>query len=356
MSTADSSPTPTTIVIQQKESMFGRYGKFLIAALVFAILVIVGMQAAYHSYFNTPGGPQERYYAGSKTATDKVAIISVAGTISEADTFIKEQIDRVKADQNVVAVVLRINSPGGTVTYSDYLHHKLRELATGESREGDAKGKPLPIVVSMGSICASGGYYLASAVGDTENSIFAEPATITGSIGVIIPHYDLSGLLKDWNVVDDSIMSNPLKDLGSLTKPMTEEEREILQTLVDDMLTSFKDKIKEGRPMYKDNPEDLDAIATGQIFTADQAKELKLIDEIGYLEDALARAAELAGKDSTLEDVRCVEYSKPPGAFDAILGSAKAPAAKLDLNTLGEVASPKAYYLHGWVPGVLKNN
>lgn len=344
-------PAPQ-IVVQQKESMLGRYGKFLIAALVFAILVIVGMQAAYNSYFNPPGGPQEKYVDGSRTATDKVAVITVEGVISESDTFVAEQIERVRKDDNVVAVVLRINSPGGTVTYSDYLHHKLRELAEGTNREGEAEGKPLPLVVSMGSVCASGGYYLASAVGDEPDTIYAEPATITGSIGVIIPHYDLSGLMKDWNIKDDSIASHPLKDMGSLTKPMTEEEREIFQELVDAMLADFKAKIKAGRPMFRDNPGDLDAVATGRIFTAKQAVELKLVDKIGFIDEALDKAAKLAGKSK--DDLRCVKYEKAPGALDTLMGTARAPAAgPLGLDAIAELATPQPYFLYTWVPGLL---
>ncbi|WP_425396516.1 signal peptide peptidase SppA [Aeoliella sp.] len=351
MSTADPTPTPPQIVIQQKESLFGRYGKFLIAALVFSILVTISTRLAYNSYLNPSTGPQESYLAGNESAVHKVAVINVTGTISEADTFVMDQIDRVRKDENVVAVVLRINSPGGTVTYSDYLHHKLRQLADGTIRTGKVEGKELPIVVSMGSVCASGGYYLASAVGDTPDSIFAEPATITGSIGVIIPHYDFSGTLEDWNIKDDSIVSHKLKDMGSPTKPMTPEEREIFQTLVDDMLAEFKEKIKDGRPAFKANPEDLDAVATGQVFTAQQAKELGLVDQVDYLDAALARAADLAEKD--MKTVRCVQYKKPPAPLDALFGSVKAPQQPaIDLSSLSELATPKAYYLYAWVPGM----
>ncbi len=352
MSSVDPTPQPSQIVIQQKESLFGRYGKLLIAALLFAIMVIIGMQASYRSYFNPTTGPQEKYLEGSKTASKKIAVINVSGTIAEGDTFVKDQIDRVRKDENVVAAVLRINSPGGTVTYSDYVHHKLRQLATGESREGAVEGKPLPLVVSMGSICASGGYYLASAVGDTPDSIFAEPATITGSIGVIIPHYDLSGLLEAWSIEDDSIASHPLKDMGSLTKPMTDEEREIFQNLVDEMLADFKEKIKAGRPMFRDHPADLDAVATGQVFTAKQALDLKLVDKIGFIEDSLERAAELAG--TSVDKVRCVQYQQAPSAIAALMGTAQAKsrAPSLDIAALLELATPRAYYLCTWLPGV----
>ncbi len=124
----------------------------------------------------------------------------------EGDGFVKRQIDRVRKDAQVKAVVVRIDSPGGTVTGSDYIYHHLKKLREDRS---------LPLVVSMGSIAASGGYYIAMAVGDQEKSIFAEPTTTTGSIGVIVPHYDLSGLMARYDVRDDSISSHPRKQILS---------------------------------------------------------------------------------------------------------------------------------------------
>jgi protease-4 len=358
MSTA-SQPAPPVqqIVIQPRESLFGRFGKLLLVALAIAILFCVGMYNQYHSYTNPTTGPQERLFSGEATAQKKIAIITVAGTIYEGDTFVKQQIDRVRKDPNVVGVVLRINSPGGTVTYSDYLYHHLRQLAEGESREGKLKGEPLPLVVSMGSVCASGGYFLAMAVGDTPNSIFAEPATITGSIGVIIPHYDLSGLLEDWKIKDDSIASHELKDMGALTKPMSDEERALFQNLVDEMLAEFKERVKAGRPRFNDKPEDLDAVATGQIFTANQAKELGLIDDIGFTEKAVERAAELA--KVKLSEVRVVEYRHPPSALGSLLGEAPSTGSRsvhLDMASLVDMATPRAYYLCTWLPAVVSTS
>ena len=135
--------------------------------------------------------------------------MSLEGTIISGDGFIKKQIDQAKEDENVKAVVLRVNSPGGTITGSDYILHQLRELR--EERD-------IPLIVSMGSLCASGGYYASMAVGDTPDSLFAEPTTWTGSIGVVIPHYDLGKLMNDWGIEDNSIVSHRLKTMGSLTR------------------------------------------------------------------------------------------------------------------------------------------
>ena len=131
--------------------------------------------------------------------------------------------------------------------------------------------RKMPIVVSMGSMAASGGYYVSMAVGDAENTIYAEPTTITGSIGVIIPHYDLSGCWRGRNVKDDSIATGPLKQMGSFTKPMTEEDRQALEAILNDRFAGFKEVVTSGRPKFKDDPKALDAVATGQIFTAKQA-------------------------------------------------------------------------------------
>jgi protease-4 len=274
--------------------------------------------------------------------------VSVTGTISEANDFVKRQLDRIRDDQSVKAVVLRINSPGGTVTYSDYLYHHVTKLC------GERK---LPVVVSMGSLCASGGYYIAMAAGDgdgnKEKVLFAEPTTWTGSIGVIIPHYDLSGLLAQWAVEDDSVKSHPLKDMGSPTKSMSDEERAILQALVDSTFGRFKEIVKAGRPQLAANEADLDAVATGQIFTAEQALKLGLVDELGFIEDAIDRAVQLAGKTS--DTVRCVEYKSPPNLVSELIG-VQSRRQSLGVETLLELSTPRAYYICTLLPAVLENS
>ncbi len=133
------------------------------------------------------------------------------------------------------AIVVRVNSPGGTITGSDYMLHHLRKLA---------EDTHIPIVVSMGGLAASGGYYVSMCVGDTPETIFAEPTTWTGSIGVIIPHYNVADLMKKWGIQEDAVASHHLKTMGSIARKMTEEERKIFQQLVDEGFTQFKDVIK----------------------------------------------------------------------------------------------------------------
>ncbi len=342
-------PSPPQIIIQQQQSALGRYGKFLLILLGLAVMSLIGMSASYQSYFSSPGGPQEKYHSLSEVADEKIALIDVSGTLLEADGFIKQQLDQVREDDQVVALVLRIDSPGGTVTASDYLYHHVQELA---------RDRKLPVVVSMGSMCASGGYYIAMTVGNQEKTIFAEPTSWTGSIGVVIPHYDLSGLLASYQVKDDSIASHKNKLMGSPTRELSDEERleerQLFQDLVDRSFARFKEIVRNGRPKFQADDAALDKVATGQIFTAGQALELGLVDEIAFVERAIERAAELAGKSP--KKLRCVKYVKPASPLDSLL-SVKAPATpglSAEVTALLELSVPRAYYLCTLLPAMFE--
>ena len=332
-------PLPTRIILEQG-GRFSRWtSKLAWIGLAICLLVIVSLIGKYQSYLQTYPEIDEKYHSLSKVATDKVAIITIDGTILHNEGFVKWQIDRVREDDHVKAVVVRVDSPGGTVTGSHYIYHHLKKLAAE---------KEIPLVVSMGGIAASGGYYVAMAVGDEPNTIFAEPTTWTGSIGVIIPHYDLSGLLGKLDVKDDSITSHRLKDILSPTKEMTEEEREILQDLVNESFNDFVDIVKSGRPNLTD--EKLSEVATGQVFTAKQAQHHGLVDRLGFIEDAIDRSIELAGLDK--EQVRAVKYTKPKGLFEEMVFGGVAQGGRLDLATFLDLTAPRAYYLCSWLPSL----
>ena len=253
----------------------------------------------------------------------------------------KREIERAAKDDSVKAVVLRVDSPGGTVSGSDYIYHHLTKLAEKK-----------PIVVSMGSVAASGGYYVSMAVGSNPNTIFAEPTTWTGSIGVIIPHYDATGLMEKVGIKSDSIASHPLKGMGSFMKPMSAQERKILQSLVGESFARFKDIVKHGRPKFEKDPAALDRLATGQVYTAEQAAQSGLIDKVGWIEDAVDRAIELAQLPA--EDVRVVEYKREFSLMDLFMGG-QSHAPGLDLSALLEMATPRSYYLWSWMPPELSS-
>lgn len=337
---------PQQIVIQQAPRT-GRFGKWIVMGLIGTAIVIMAMVSGYRSYYVPRDMPEEKYHSLDKYAGNKIAIIEVKGPIyDEADGYVKKQIDLVREDPSVVGVVVRIDSPGGTVTGSDYVYHHLRQLV--ETRK-------IPLVVSMGSVCASGGYYVAMAVGNQPKSIFAEPTTWTGSIGVIIPHFDLSGALGALEIKDDSIATGPYKQMGTPTREMTDEERELLQGLVDDSFSRFKDIIRSGRPAFKSDAAALEKVATGQIFTANQALEHGLVDQIGFVEAAVARAVDLA--DLEPKDVRCVRYEEQPSLFDGLAGANATVTGRggVDLGAILDLMTPRAYYMWTWLPSALKN-
>ncbi len=318
--------------IRRWTAWLGWVGFFICLAVLF------GMFARFQDYFDSTGGIQERFHSRSKTATDKIAVINVRGLISSGEGYVKKQIDRVRKDEGVKAVVLRVDSPGGTITGSDYIYHHLKKLK--EDRE-------FPIVVSMGSMAASGGYYVAMAVGDDPQTIYAEPTTTTGSIGVIIPHYDVSGLLERFDVKDDSIVSHPRKQMLSMTRPISDADRLVLEEYLQEAFTRFKDVVKSGRPALREAPEKLNELATGEIFTANQAKEHGLVDEVGFIEDAIDRAIAMAKLDK--DNVRVVTYRAPLTLMDALTAT-RAADAQFDVNSLLELSVPKAYYLVTSVP------
>ena len=241
----------------------------------------------------------------------KIVLINIEGSIvggrsgfglfgleSGADD-IAEQIKRAGEDSSVKAIILRINSPGGSAAASQELHeevHKARE-----------NGKI--VVASMSDVAASGGYYVACGA----DKIVANPGTITGSIGVIFSQLQYSELLEKYGVRSNVIKSGKYKDLGSPLRNMTEEERQILQEMIDDIYSQFVHAVAEGRQM---NESEVLELADGRIFTGRQAKELGLVDELGNFQDAVdlaAGLAELKGKP------KVVEYGKK-SPFESFFG------------------------------------
>ncbi|MBR0238393.1 MAG: signal peptide peptidase SppA [Thermoguttaceae bacterium] len=276
----------------------------------------------------------EKFYSGDKTGSDKIAIIIITGTIDEGEDY-KDYIDKAMKDDDVKGVILRVDSPGGTVTGSDYILNRLNQLR-----------KKKPIVVSMGSMACSGGYYVSMCVGNEKDSIFIEPTGWTGSIGVIISRYDASELFnKKLGVFEDPITSGRNKAMGSPLRPLNEEQRKIFQDLVDDSFIRFKDIVKAGRPRFAENPKELDDLATGQVYSANQALELGLVDKIGFLDDAIEQICKKV--HISPDDAQVVKYGKEASFSDLFsLKQGEKPGVVEDVKkVINKAASPKAYYL-----------
>ena len=276
---------------------------------------------------------------------DKVLLLSISGMISEGKdgglldrdddlvARIKEELTLAAEDEHIKALLLRINSPGGTVTASDILYHEI--MAFKEKRK-------IPVVAVIMDLGASGGYYLAVA-GDR---IIAHPTSVTGSVGVIMLRVSAEGLLQKIGVDASAIKSGAKKDIGSPFRPMTEDERAIFQTMINGFFSRFLDVVSKGRSLP---PDQLKAISDGRVLTGPQALQLGLVDQVGYLDDGIAAAKKLAG----LSEARVVMYARPDayrnniysltgdsGSFESL--------ARLNVMNLVRGASPQFLYL--WMP------
>lgn len=240
----------------------------------------------------------------------KVAVLELVGTISDASETgfqasggvrkLLDDLAEVRENPEYVALVLRINSPGGSAAASQEIHRAISKV-----REA---GKPA--VVSMGDIAASGGFYAAVAA----DEIFANPSTITGSIGVLAQYLDASELAERFGVRIETIKTGPYKDIGNPTEPLTEEQRRLIQAVVDDSLDQFVAAVSEGRGL---DEAFVRRIADGRVLTGNQALELGLIDAFGGLEEAIARAWELAGFEG---EPRVARFVEPKPWFARYLG------------------------------------
>lgn len=205
---------------------------------------------------------------------ERVAVIPVSGLISDSEPTI-EQLKKFVKDDSVKAIVLRINSPGGGVAPSQEIYEEVKK----------ARAKK-PILASMGALAASGGYYIACAT----QRVYANPGTITGSIGVVMPFMNVKDLVEKIGLKGMTVKSGVFKDIGSPMRDMTPQERDLLQGVVDNVHLQFVNAVADGRSLDR---EDVLRIADGRIFTGEQAKGLGLVDVLGDLEDAISDAGKL---------------------------------------------------------------
>ena len=248
---------------------------------------------------------------------DKVAVLKIEDVIIDDQDYL-ESLSKIKEDKQVKAVVVRIDSPGGAVGPSQEIYSELRKL-----------NKDMPVIASIGSVGASGGYYIACAA----RKIFANPGTITGSIGVVAEFASYEKLLE-WAKVDvEVIKSGKYKDVGSPFREMTDEDREYMQGLMNSVYTQFKSAVAESRNL---DMAEVDKIADGKVFTGEQAKQLKLIDETGTINDAIDLAAKMGGIKG---QPNIVYYPKKKSQFLELLQS------KLDIPGITSMPSKYSFGL-----------
>lgn len=256
--------------------------KFVVVVILLALVTIFGINLL-----------------GEKdiTAQKRIAVIKISGPLysSSVESFtgmvkgadeIMRQINLARNDKSVAAVLLRIDSPGGSVTAAEEIAAELEKLK--------AEGKP--VITSMGDMSASAGYWLASCT----DYVYANPSTLTGSLGVYIAWTNVEELYKKIGIRNDLIKSGKFKDILSPDRPMTAEERQMLQKMVDEMYENFVKQIAKGRKMPED---EVRKLADGRVYTGSQAKKLGLVDALGNYYDALdytAKTAGITGKPQTV--------------------------------------------------------
>jgi len=279
---------------------------------------------------------------------DKIAVIEVDGAISNSAgggwfgdgenpvSVFYEKLEKARRD-DVKAVVLRINSPGGSVGASDIMYHSLRQFRR-KSRK--------PVVASIMDVGASGAYYLACGA----DGIMMQPAGITGSIGVIAQVVSFEGTMNKIGMKAATIKSGDMKDMGSPFHDMTEEERAVFEKLITSFYEQFLGVVDEGRKEL--GGEKLRTIADGRVYTADEALANGLVDKIGYPQDAVDWAKEMAG----IERARVVMYSRPAGYKPNIYSSSNADktlsGALINVEVPEWLNSGGAHFLYLWQPGV----
>jgi len=268
----------------------------LILFLLVVLLAVVGL-GRLTTLERAKGRWQETTLFGQG---EKVLLLELKGSIptDKALEDFLSQVRQAREDPGIKAVVLHVDSPGGGVTETEAIHRALKELT-----------REKPLVASLGTVAASGGYYAATAA----REIYTAPTTLTGSIGVIATLPQVQGLLNKLGVEVEVLKEGKFKDMASGLRPLTPEERAILQGYMREAYELFVRRVAEGRGMPV---EKVYRLADGRIYSGKQAVALGLADKEGYLEDAAQRAAQLAG----LEGFRLIRYQKPKGLLGELLG------------------------------------
>ena len=244
---------------------------------------------------------------------------------------VREELKKAKEDDKVKALVLRINTPGGTVTASDVIFRELELFK---------QDKKIPIVAVMMDVAASGGYYIALAA----DTIVAHPTTVTGSIGVVMLSFNAEGLMQKIGVSANTVKSAERKDMGSPFRTMTPEERAIFQSVIDDLYRQFLLKVMEKRKLPETTARTL---GDGRVYTAEQALTNRLIDRVGYMPDAI----ELARQEAAIEKARVVVYHRPRQYRATYYAEAQPlDGGLLSSSALGALTGPGPKFLYLWMP------
>jgi len=287
-----------------------KQNNILILSLIASVFLLFVLLLVISYNFMTNG----RFSISDDSPT--IAVIELIGPIYDSKSIIR-QFKKYGENDDIDAIIFRISSPGGGVSASQEIYEEVRKIRNS--------GKP--ILASLGAVAASGGYYVAIAA----NKIMSNPATVTGSIGVIVGLPNYEGLMNKLGLSYVNITSGPHKDSGSPYRELKKEDREIFQNIVDDLYNQFVEAVSLERNISEDR---IREVADGRIYSGLVAKELGLIDTLGTYEDALKYAVELAGLSGKPRVIK--ERRKQPSIFDLLFGDIQNVLRALEPITLPE--------------------
>lgn len=338
----------------KQQSSFARLIFTTLATVTLGVSLTINLYLlAFSAFVSGRHGPEiEQTVVVEGDPKEKIAVIPVSGMIlsNTAERF-NQLLTAVEKDQNVKAIVVEVDTPGGAVTPSDEIYARILRFRQQFPNR--------PVVITMGGLATSGGYYISCA----GQYVFAQRTTLTGNIGVILPRYNFSKLAKSYGVEEVTVTApaNGFKNAGSSFAPIDEKDNQYLQDLINDAYGSFKSAVTTGRAGKLTGK--IDEIANGKVYTAAEALSLGLVDQLGYATDAYDKAASMA----SLSNKHVVKYNKPAGFLESILGgeskstlpSRAAGAAggggntttingvnvNIDANLLDELNRPRLMYL-----------
>jgi protease-4 len=322
--------------------------RYILCSMFVVLLIVTGCAIVTIPLFPSERGLQERVLEGEGTA--KILLVDISAVISEKEKSkglglgteaslvarIKEELQKAEKDEYVKGIVIKINSPGGTVTATDTIYHELMEF---KRRTGTR------IVACVTGLAVSGGYYVASAA----DEIIAHPTSVTGNIGVIALKFNVDQLLSKVGIQEETVKSADKKDIWSPFRPSTPEERKIIQSVIDTFHDRFVGVVHAGRKALLSKDE-VDKLADGRIFAAEQALAAKLVDKIGYLDDAVK-----AVKGSlNLTEAKVVTYLRP-GSYKGTIYSGLPQRSDTDINLIAVNSDflsliPEVQFMYLWRP------
>lgn len=332
-------PIPHVVHIRAKPGGLWSSLGFILGIMIFAGAFFVGIMFGVFGMIAASSTEamlvEQNYRSGSR---EKIVILPVEGVIDARQSeFVRAAVDSILNDKRVRAVVLRVDSPGGGVTASDQIWYEVERL----------KQNNLPVIASYGGIAASGGYYVSCAA----DVIIAEETCITGSIGVIAQIFTLHGLMDKIGIEPVTLVASgsPEKAVANdLFREWNENDQQKILTMIDKAYDIFNRRVRDGRSKVITDPTQINRLANGSIYTAQQALDGGLIDGIGYLDDAIVRAEQLARLTPGRSQV--VRIAAPPSLMSVLAGRERSAwRSPLDADVLrgmvNDLGTPRLMYL-----------